>query len=418
MGQFSQSVRHKEKHPIFLLVCLLLFCLNLRGMLYASDPLVPVIEKALGLSLRTSAFYAVLPLFCLGIAAPFSSKLSRYYAPSHILPLSFLAYLAGLFIRSYGGVWGLYAGTIILGLSAGISGPLIITLIKKYFPGHTLFFMSLYTLLIGVGMVMYGVSAPWLVKWLGSWKMSLCAGAPLILISILLWFLCMGIQGKEDTRKPIPTHIYLLIKDKVAWNVALFYTTRVSSAYILGIWMPMFLMTRHVPELSSTELLNSISLFQIPAFLGAHFVTKWLGNVGRTIALCMSLEIVGFIGMLYGSVDMLWPWAIMAGLGSGGNFTVGSLLTVLRARNEIQASELSGFALGIGFFFGGLITFALELFDTSSSHFEYIILYFLFFCIMGIIFGFRSAKNRYILADHPHEGEDPNQKKQTPLSSI
>lgn len=115
MGQFSQSVWHHAKHPIFLLVCLLLFCLHLRGMLYASDPLVSVIEKALGLSLRNSAFYAVLPLFCLGIAAPFSTKLSRYYAASHILSISFWLIWQDLFIHSYGGVWGLYAGIIILG---------------------------------------------------------------------------------------------------------------------------------------------------------------------------------------------------------------------------------------------------------------------------------------------------------------
>lgn len=409
MGLLMKSLKkQKANHPLFLLVCLLLFCLNLRGMLYASDPLVPNIEQALHLSLRNSSFYAVLPVFCLGIAAPFASKLSRFFAPEHILPASFVAYLAGLFIRSYGGVTGLYAGTIILGLSAGISGPVIITLMKKNFPTRESQLMSLYTTLIGIGMVLYSITAPWLVEWLSSWKMALCAGAPFILVSILLWILSINIQGPADMGKPIPTRILLLVRDRMAWNVALFYTTRVASAYILGIWMPMFLTTRMVSEENSYNLLNTLSLFQIPAFLMANYLTKSLGNLGRTIAFCMLLEILGFVGLLYAPTNFLWPWAIIAGFGCGGNFTAGSAFTVLRARNEVQASELSGFAMGVGFFVGAVITFALELFDTSEGKFEAVILYFLFFCLLGIYFGFASSRNKFILEKNPHEGDPPD----------
>ena len=57
----------------------------------------------------------------------------------------------------------------------------------------------------------------------------------------------------------------------------------------------------------------------------------------------------GLMGCLYAPLSTLWWWAVLLGLGQGGNFSVALSLIVLRSADARVAASLSAMTQGIGY---------------------------------------------------------------------
>ncbi|MDT4868114.1 CynX: cyanate transporter [compost metagenome] len=72
----------------------------------------------------------------------------------------------------------------------------------------------------------------------------------------------------------------------------------------------------------------------------------------------MLMVLGGLFGCLYASLDGLWGWAILLGLGQGGSFSLALTLIVLRSRDSHVAANLSSMAQGFGYTLASLGPFA------------------------------------------------------------
>jgi CP family cyanate transporter-like MFS transporter len=63
----------------------------------------------------------------------------------------------------------------------------------------------------------------------------------------------------------------------------------------------------------------------------------------------LALSVIGLLGCLLLPVASLPLWAVVLGLGQGGNFSVALLCIVLRARDSAQAGQLSAMSQGGGY---------------------------------------------------------------------
>src|SRR3546814_8388164 len=74
----------------------------------------------------------------------------------------------------------------------------------------------------------------------------------------------------------------------------------------------------------------------------------WLVTRGRDqrlmIFIFMMLVLVGLLGMLIASIESIYAWAAVFGLGFGGMFSVAMSLLVLRSPTPQVAAALSGMA--------------------------------------------------------------------------
>lgn len=350
----------------------------------------------MGLSLENSGLFALLPVFVLGVAAPISPRVARWLTPWKIIFWFQLLAVAGIFWRSWDGVAGLYGGMVLMGLGMGIAGAAIPGLIKHQFPDHASAMMGIYSAMIGVGSaVASGLSVP-ISNMLGGWRFGLGIWIIPILLGMLVWgayFLKHPVGVFQ--RDPDSSGRNLLRSSK-AWQVTIFYLSRVGAAYFFYTWIPIFLRQRGMSYVDAGFILSVAMFAQLPATLSAHALEKATGGRGLLIVMAMALAALSCWGILYLPLDWAVWMAILFGLATGTVFSRGMALMVERARTPSEAIRLSGMSQGIGFTMGAALSLLFTSFLHQGGSFLPFCLVYTFFCVLGMISGRMSAQLGYV----------------------
>ena len=384
------------KGKVLLLAAFLIVCFNLRTGFDSPDPLLGTIEKDMGLSLENSGLFALLPVFVLGVAAPISPRVARWMTPWKIIFWFQLLAVAGIFWRSWDGVAGLYGGMVLMGLGMGIAGAAIPGLIKHQFPDHASAMMGVYSAMIGVGIaVASGLSVP-ISNMLGGWRFGLGVWIIPILLGMLVWgaYFLKHPVGMLS-RDPASSGHNLLHSSK-AWQVTIFYLSRVGAAYFFYTWIPIFLRQRGMSYVDAGFILSVAMFAQLPATLSAHALEKATGGRGLLIVMAMALAALSCWGILYLPLDWALWMAILFGLATGTVFSRGMALMVERARTPSESIRLSGMSQGIGFTMGALLSLLFTSFLHQEGSFLPFCLVYTFFCVLGMISGRMSAQPGYV----------------------
>jgi CP family cyanate transporter-like MFS transporter len=393
MDQASSSGIRQQ---VFLILAIILICFNLRPAMTAPDPLLGELRHDLGLSMDDSGTFALLPVFVLGIAAALAPRVARLLLPWKIILIFPLVAVAGILWRSYGGMIGLYGGMIVMGLGLGIAGAAIPGFIKHTMPDKAPFMMGIYSALVGLGTSVAAATAYPIAANLGGWKEGLAFWAAPILLACAIWGCYFKIYPSHARQQPLETNISRLLTHPRAWQITLFYMSRVAAAYFLFTWFPILLKGRGMNGDDAGYVLSLITLSQIPATLVAHWGEEKLGGHGRLITLALASSVISCWAIMYGPLEWVIPFSIICGLGTGAVFSRGMSLMVERADNETTALELSGMSQGFGFTFGALMalggSFVLQ---HGSSILPFCLIY-TAFCIMGIVTGRLSARPGYV----------------------
>ena len=332
----------------------------------------------MGLSLENSGLFALLPVFVLGVAAPISPRVARWMTPWKIIFWFQLLAVAGIFWRSWDGVAGLYGGMVLMGLGMGIAGAAIPGLIKHQFPDRASAMMGVYSAMIGVGSAAAsGLSVP-ISNMLGGWRFGLGIWIIPILLGMLVW-------GAYFLRHPAgvfqsdPASGHNLLRSGKAWQVTVFYLSRVGAAYFFYTWIPIFLRQRGMSYEDAGFILSVAMFAQLPATLSAHVLEKATGGRGLLIVMAMALAALSCWGILYLPPD----WALWMAI-------------LERARTPSESIRLSGMSQGIGFTMGALLSLLFTSFLHQGGSFLPFCLVYTFFCVLGMVSGRMSARPGYV----------------------
>lgn len=393
---FVTESEHTMKGRWLLLVAFLLVCFNLRTGFDSPDPLLGTIEKDMGLSLDGSGLFALLPVFVLGVAAPLSPLVSHWMTPWKIIFWFQLLAVIGILWRSCDGIVGLYGGMILMGLGMGIAGAAIPGLIKQQFPDRASSMMGVYSAMVGVGSATAsGLSVPF-SNILGGWRYGLGIWTVSILLGMLIWLAYFFKRPAENIQSKHTIKGHNLLCSSKAWQVTIFYLSRVGAAYFFYTWIPIFLRQRGM-SYDEAGFILAVALFaQLPATLTAHTLEKITGGKGLLIVISMALAALSCWGILYLSTSWIFWLSIMFGLATGTVFSRGMALMVERAQSPSESIRLSGMAQGIGFSMGALLSLIFTPFLQQSGSFLPFCLVYTFFCVIGMISGRMSACPGYV----------------------
>lgn len=344
------------RHSTHFIIIFLLVSFNLRMSFSAADPLLVFLIRDLGLSAEGSGLFGLLPIMSLGIAAPLGAWLSGLIRPRILIIYALLLAIIGVIWRSYGYLPGLYGGTIILGLGLGITGSVILGIVKQEFSHNIPQLMGAYTACVSFGTAVGSGTADLIALALGGWQMGLLFWALPLIVAMLLWSELI-LTGHQSGRKQYTIHapILPLLSQRIAWSVSIFYLFRVAGAWLLIVWLATLMRHRGLPMVEAGLVLAISTVFQIPAALLYSHIKQRLGG-RNTLLWCAVLLSVGCCwGLL---LAPLWLWPLFAGLlgiGLGSIFAMGMTLIVEKSANEATTVALSGMAQGLGFIGGGLL---------------------------------------------------------------
>lgn len=344
----SPSRKPVAASKLMLIFAIVFVGMNLRPALISVGPLIDSLRTGLGLSALALGTLLTLPILCFGAFAPLAPSLLRFQSAERLLLLNLLALVLGIGLRSTLGVFGLFAGTLVVGFSISVVMVLLPSIIKRHFPQQAGMMMGVYTTALALGAaIAAGVTVP-LEQLPGSdWRWALAFWLVPAIVAIVVWWPQAGSgehpQGRAHAAAP------RLRGNWLAWQVTLFMGAQGAIAYCIFGWLPLILIDRGLTPVKAGFVLASLMTVQLSTSLGG----PWLATRGRdqrlaTLAM-MLLVLVGLMGMLYGNISAVYVWSTIFGLGFGGMFSIAMALLVLRSPNPQIAASLSGMAQGVGY---------------------------------------------------------------------
>ena len=134
----------KQRRSTFavLFAAVVMIAFAMRAPTGGVGPLMQDIRESLGLSAFAAGFLTTIPLIAFAITSPLTGKLVQGRSSFAIVLGALLLTVPGLLLRSYGGKFGLFTGTVLLGLGIGVLNVLMPALIRHCFPERIGFMMG------------------------------------------------------------------------------------------------------------------------------------------------------------------------------------------------------------------------------------------------------------------------------------
>lgn len=338
---------HGRARALLLIVGLVLVALNLRPALSSVAPVLGDVRRSLGLSATAAGLLTTLPVLCLGLFAPVAGWLARRWDAERAVFLTLFVLGAGSALRGYFGAAGLFAGALLAGASIGVIGVLLPPLVKRSFVRHTGTMTGVYSTALCLGAaIAAGVTVPLRDAFGGDWRPALALWAVPALVAALAWWP----QLRSHTRQADPVVAGTLWHEPLAWAVTLYMGLQSALAYCVFGWLAPVIVDRGLGALQAGFLMSISVLAQLVTAFSGPWLATHLGRDQRpAILLVLGLSLVGALGVVYAPLPTLPLWAVLLGLGQGGQFSIALLLIVVRSPNPAVASRLSAMAQGVGY---------------------------------------------------------------------
>ncbi|PUA18254.1 cyanate transporter [Glaciimonas sp. PCH181] len=407
-ARFAQS-------KLVLVLGIFLVGINLRPALSSLAPILEMVRQGTGLSSAGAGVLTTLPVLCFGIFAPLAPLLARWWSAERVILSALLVLAAGMALRVFLGVQGLFAGTLLVGASIGVVMVLLPGIIKRDFPRHAGVMTGLYTMALSLGAALAsGITVP--IKQLagGDWRVALAFWMLPALLAAVIWWpqlaprlsLSGGHQGQHRYR------VSGVLRSKLAWQVTLYLGLQSALAYIVFGWLPTIMISRGMTPLDAGLLMSlSVSSQLITAFSG-----PWLATRGKDQRLMIILAVIftttGMMGCLFGGlggsvasvfasgdisdIGAVWWWAVILGLGQGGTFSIALMLIVLRSSDPHIAASLSGMAQGFGYSIAALGPLAVGIMHDISDGWHTSAILFIVVAFGILVAGWGAGQNGHV----------------------
>lgn len=383
------------RHPLWLLLALILVALNLRPALTSLAPLLRAVQGAMGLSASTAGLLTTLPILCLGLFAPLAPRLAQRFGSEKTVLAVLLLLAAGIVLRSLGGASGLFAGTLIAGAGIGIIGVLLPGMVKRDFPEKAGMVTGIYSMALCTGAAAAaGLTVP-LRDFFHDWRPALAFWALPAVIAALVWW---PQQRRAATHLVATAHADAsLWRDRLAWQVTLFMGLQSALAYCVFGWLPTILQDRGITPLLSGLYLSVSVMMQVLSSLAAPWLASRHRDQSAMAMTMLLLTFTGLMGCLFAPVTTLWWWVVILGLGQGGGFGMALAFIVLRSPDAGTAARLSGMVQGVGYSVASLGPLLVGVLHEATGNWNTLGGLFALIIAGALIAGRAAGRNRFVL---------------------
>ncbi|WP_334107307.1 MFS transporter [Methylobacillus sp.] len=388
---------HPRLHQGLLILAIILIGINLRPAFSSISPLLSEIRHSLALSGSAAGMLTTLPVACLGIFAPLAPWLARHYGAERLVMPLLLALAIGLALRGLWHVSWLFTGTGIAGISIGLLGILLPSIIKREFPAHPDLMTGVYTMALCLGTALAaGIAFP-LFSALQSLPLALALWALPVLLAILFWWPFRHLGKTVHAVTTSTSNWQQLLRDKLAWHVTMFMGLQSALAYCVFGWLPTILQDRGIDAVQSGLFLSGSVMTQVVSALLIPWIASLMRDQKWMNFLMFIMIFIGFMGAIYGETDAMWWWMIILGLGQGGGFAMALAMIVLRTRTPSQATQLSAMSQGLGYALASLGPLIMGIMHESSDSWQDMGWLLSAITLVGLFHGSKAGARRFVL---------------------
>lgn len=380
-----------------LLVGILFVAINLRPALSSIGPLIDMIRQDVGLSDTLLGLLTTLPLIAFGIVSTITPLFTKRFGIGNTLLGALILLGTGIIIRSIGGVFELYLGTILLGIAIAFGNVLIPALIKRNFPHKAGLVTSLYSGIMSLGAAFAaGLSVPLARELNLGWRGSLGVWAVLAVLALIIWIPNIKRISHTPPRRSFKEAMKKLSGSLLVWKLALYMGLQSMAFYVILAWLPAILIDRGFDASYAGWML---SLSQATGIIGAIFIPIWAGSRKDQRLVIVSLiivEAIALIGLLIPGIGLIELWVGLIGMVLGGTFGLALLLIVLRSDDAETAAELSGIVQSIGYMIAATGPFIVGVIYDLTYVWNYALILLLVVALIKLVMGVGVGRDRKV----------------------
>jgi MFS transporter, CP family, cyanate transporter len=373
--------------------------LNLRPALITMGVVLPALQRSLALSPIGAGALTALPILALGLAPVVAVPLGRRLGWSGGLVFALAIVGAGTLLRSAGGNFALYAGTLTLGIGIGLGNVYVPTLVKARLAERIGLAMGVYTMLLAGSALVGVLLTPVLLARFGDWRPTLAVWAIPAFAAALLALPLLSDNLRPQGRTPGK----MLWRNGLAWAVSVYMGMQSATFYATALWLGTLMTAR---GMTLPAVAGDLSAYYFTQFVSALVTPVLLTKTRRQDV--MAAAIAGtngvlIVAILYAPVSASFALCAVLGLGSGAMFGVALTFQVIRARTADSAARLSSMALCVGYVIASLGPLVLGLVNHVAHARLASAVWLLLIAAVTMIAGIFAGRPRFV--DAPAVGE-------------
>jgi CP family cyanate transporter-like MFS transporter len=329
---------------------LLLVGINMRFAIVAVAPLLTTIQQFTGMSNGLAGVFTAIPVLCFGVFAPLAPRIARQLGMETTLVTVLLVLLAGIALRLIPGLAWLFGGTFLIGLSVAIANVVATAMIKRDFRSHHIGLMSgLHTtMLLGGAALAAGLTVPIRDGFGLTWREALASWGIFAVLAGGVWLPRLRARPRIPSG-PVTHRASLVWKDKLAWNVALFYGFQSVIYYTITSWLPTFYVAHGLSAERSGWLLSFLLVAAIVSALVTPVVAGHSARQSYLAVIGSLLCATALVGLWLAPMAAAALWAALLGLGLGAVVSLGITFMSTRAGGHQEAALLSAMSQCVGY---------------------------------------------------------------------
>lgn len=346
-----------------------LVAMNLRAPLTSVGPLLPRIGGALMLGESVQGLLGSLPLLAFAAISPVVHRVSARLGANRTVLAALVCLAVGVVLRSYGGVVGLWAGTLVIGSAIAVGNVLVPVIVKRDYRDSASLATGLYSAcMTGMASLASAITVP-LADMIG-WRGMLAVWAmPAVLVAVV-WgarivfttpdrVAAISEPNSADAVLPHPARLAPRQQDdappqpsvwrsREAWLLTAFMGLQSTNYYIMVNWLPTIEASFGVPAQDTGWHLALFQLIGIIAGLGIPALLHGDSQVAATLTASLPLAFSAIGWLLAPGLDLVW--VAVASVGSGCSLVVAlSLIGIKGGSSGARTAQLSGMAQSLGY---------------------------------------------------------------------
>ncbi|MBW4777760.1 MFS transporter [Rhodococcus fascians] len=159
----------------------------------------------------------------------------------------------------------------------------------------------------------------------------------------------LSVAGSATVPEDAPRSRTGVLTSPVAWSLTAFMGLQSLMAYSMIAWLPTIFRDRGVDARDAGLLLTALSVSSVLTALTVPSLATRLGNQSALAVAVTLPTCVGLLGIVSSADSWALVWAVLLGLGQGGQLSLAMTLMNLRASNARDAASLSSMAQTVGY---------------------------------------------------------------------
>ena len=368
------------------------FGLSLRLLFGSTSALTSDIAEFYSANSTSMALLTTGPVICLGVFAATARYFVRRVPVTHVLVVCLSLVAVGTAVRAVPSWPILVVGTLVAAAGiavANVLGPVFVRLVVREWSlserprgrewslserprgrewsstgepdaaaGRRLGLLTgvLTAVISASAGVASGVSVPLAEAFDGGWRIVLGLWSiPVVLaagsMAVFGRTLSRGLSvaGSATVPDDAPRSRTGVLTSPVAWSLTAFMGLQSLMAYSMIAWLPTIFRDRGVDARDAGLLLTALSVSSVLTALTVPSLATRLGNQSALAVAVTLPTCVGLLGIVSSADSWALVWAVLLGLGQGGQLSLAMTLMNLRASNARDAASLSSMAQTVGY---------------------------------------------------------------------